>query len=630
MGAIKSSVDFGSGSNIPGGGGGPGYAGEARNGGDKELDKLADAAYEAFSEAKEDRKLWDRDWDTQLNYWAGRQTQGKLAWKPDVTINLIRPIIEAIVAHMTDADPTITVSAKSELFVDQADTMQQVMYQLWNDNDMSDKINLIVRDALIYGTSYAKTWYDKRAKLCRVEALDVRRIYPSKGATSVDDALYIIYADNVHKAVVESMFPEAKGKLNGGTWDDNLTLFKNVTSNKLAGDIPGVGYIGGAVPGIAPKSGPVQSVGKGKNEKDFVTYIEYWHRDKDPRNWDDIWCTIAANGVVLSHKKNPFNHKKFPFVKLVDIGQTNTFFGMGEVQQLINPQNSLNARRSQIINLLMLGANPPFLVPHNSGIPNITIANTPGIMLRYQAGSKPEWAQPMRVEPALFQLNELDKREMEEISGVADITKGRAPKGVTAAQGIALLSEEGKTMIRPKIRNFEMFLKRLGALMLSDAQQFMTEEQELRVAGKRKDDKQFITINQPGLDENKQPTVKNNIALGKYDVNISVGSFPDYDKVKKFQAIQMLLAGPLGAMVPPKIILDSISELSQDEKAEILANIPQAPPMGPEGPEGPPPEEDPGSAPVPSGPPSDAPTPTQGGAFPPDYAKRIASLEAQL
>lgn len=567
----------------------------------------AEAAYEKYQEAKNYRKNWDKDWDRFFRYWAGQQNAGKMAWRTDATINLIKPIIESIVAHMTDSSPCINVQACEEDFIEQADVMQQVLYRTWIDNGMNTKLENCLRDMLVYGHSFMKCWYDKRSGIVTVDELDCRKIFPSAGATSVADAGYIVYSDNVPKSVVESKFPGAKGKMEGGLWDPELTFLKNITSTKKDGDIPGVSITPGQFPGVAPKTGGKSTT----QDKDFVTYIEYWHRP-NPEDWSEIWVTIAANGLLLAHKKNPFMHGKMPFVMFKDYSQTNTFWGYGEVSDLEKPQDSLNIRRGQIIDLLRLCANPPLLKSHNSGISNKTIPNVPGIMLTFNQGSEVRWMQTPQINEGLFRLNEIDKREMEEISGISDVSQGRQAKGVTAASGIALVQQIGQTRIRPKIRKMEETLTLLGELMLSGIQQFYTEEKVIRVAGKRKE---FIRVNEPILDEETgEPALKNDLSMGKYDVNISVGSLPDWDKAQMYEQLKELIQ-LYPDLIPPKIVLNSVPGLRPEVVEDILMAQEEAKAQAAAPPEA-------GMVPGAEGAPVES-------ILPPGFDERLAQLEGQ-
>lgn len=580
MGGLKSPIDDGTGSNIN-----AGYNHE-----DPEMDELARKVYGKFQEAKSYRKNWDKDWDRYYLYWAGRQNHGKLAWRTDATVNMVWPVIESIVAHMTDSNPKITVLPQEKAYVRSASLMEQVMERTWIDNRMVGKLTNICRDALIYGTSFAKCYYDRRTNLVTIDELDVRKIFPSPGATNMQDANYVIYCDNVHKSIVESKFPKYKGKIPGGTWDSELTFMKNVTSSRGGGGLPGIGTVEGQFPGINSKSG-----GQGANQdKDHVTYIEYWHRD--PEDWNSILVTIAVNGLILSHRKNPFNHNRFPFVKFIDYGVTNIFWGLGEVQQIEKPQDSINMRRGQIIDILRLTANPPFIKSHNSGISNKTIPNVPGIMLTVNAGAEARWMQTPQVNEGLFRLNEMDKREIEEITGISEITQGRRPKGITAAQAIEAVSEAGQTRIRPKIRNMEDSLTELGELLLSNIQQFYTDEKQIRLAGKTKE---FISINVPKVGENGEVTLDNDLSVGKYDVKIGVGSLTDVTKATKYETMKELKQ-LLPELIDAQALLETVPGLSPEEVEAILGRAKEMAAAVPEegvAPEGEMPPEEMGAAP---------------------------------
>lgn len=587
------------------------------------LDDIAQMAYNKMQEYKEYRHLFDKSWDSQYRYWAGEQKTGKVAWRSDATINEIFPIIESIVAHMTDADPVPTISPCEEAFVESADIIQQVLYRTWIDNGMSEKLQNIVRDTLTYGTSYAKVWYDKKKNLVTIDAIDVRHIYPSPGAENVEDARAVILCKNVPKDSVEMRFPKSKGHLDGNAWMPEATFIKNVTSADQHRDIPGIMIEGGQYPGVSSKDGgtPIDV------QRNSVTYIEYWYRNADDEY--KIWCATVANGYVLSHKRCDEWGGRFPFVKFVDVGLTETWYGMGEVQQLKKLQDALNGMASLVMDLMKLNSNPPFLMPTQSGIQNNSLANVPGIMLPYVHPFKPEWMRPGEINPAIFQFIQQKKLEMIDVSGISDSSQGRKPTGVTAASGIALSAEISQTRIRPKLRNMKASLIVLGELMLAGIQKFYTAPQIIRVAGRRMDKLgHFVKVNQPALDEDNNVIIKNNLAFGKYDVNISMGSLPDYDQAAKYEQVKELF-GMLGPQyVSPRMVFESVPDMTQEETEDALMNAQQGAPPAPGGEAV---EGRPGTAPPTQSPainPMATKTAPQGGKLGGDFEAQLKAIES--
>lgn len=617
--SLRTSTDQNRGSNIIKPEGPEAHAG-GQNVGDQDDDrqKWATEAKAKLEEAKEYRNScrWDRSWDSFLSYFMG--VQKSRSWRSNGQVPLIRSYVESIVAHMTDSNPDIQIDACEEAFVEAADVMQQVLYRTWLDNNMRIKLNNTIRDTMIYGTSYLRCYVDNFTRKVTIGEVDVRSIFPAPGATSFEDAEYVIYAENVPKSVLESTWPECRGKLDTGIWDEQLTLLKNITSTRPDTDIPGFYTIPGQYPGIAPKTG-----GRGMDiSKNLATYIEYWYRD--PKNPEDIWVTIAANGFTLSHKKNPYKHKCYPFVKFIDTGLTKTWYGTGEVHHLQGSQDNINDLRSQMINLIKLVANPPFLKPQGCGIPDTSWVNAPGTQLTYSGNIEPKWMQPGVINNVILELQQVIKQEMELISGISDQSQGRKASGVSAASGIALVQEISQTFIRPKIRNMEAALTQLGALMLSNIQQFYNQKDIIRVAGRRMDKLgRFIKVNVPAVKTNEdgewEPTIKNDLSFGKYDVNISVGSEPDQNKAGKFQQMLQLreILGP--QVITDKMLLQTVPDWTQEQvdSAMLQTSGPGAMPGEP---------AVPNNAGQPNKPP---PTPTVPAPVNPNVAAATAQVAAQ-
>jgi hypothetical protein len=72
--------------------------------------------------------------------------------------------------------------------------------------------------------------------------------------------------------------------------------------------------------------------------------------------------------------------------------------------------------------------------------------------------------------------------EME--SGVQEVSQGRRPKGVTAAQAIESLQEAAQTRIRLKERNLQNSLSQLGKQVISLMMQYYKEPRIARITGK--------------------------------------------------------------------------------------------------------------------------------------------------
>lgn len=535
---------------------------------------LATSVLNAYKEAKRYRATYDKNWERWYRLYAGQHWDGpRPEWRSTPVVNFIFSTIETILPIMTDNNPQINVVPKNEDSQTMSGIMGAIMEKLWRDNNMGLKLPETIKNSLKYGTGIQKVWWNPKmadglGDVC-VSVVDPRHFYPSPGAKSIQDAAYVIFAANVPLDSVIRDFPDAKGKIQGGIWDPELTVQKSITSQRVDSGVflgPVSNTLGTATTEF---KGNLQGKDGTMDRNKLVTLIEWWHRDDSGQTW----VTIMANGVLLKHDKNPFNHNKFPFIRYVDYIVPGMFWGMGEIQQLEKLQENINQRRAQITDILRLTANPPFVADADSGVNPKAMTNRPAVIIYKNRGSEVRWLTPPQLPAALFELQDLDKKDFDAISGVLDVTQGRRPTGIEAASAITALQEAAQTRIRFKVRIMEESLKELGEMKLSLVQQFYDMPRTIRIKAGMTGGSTFVQLNQEQVNPDTQEIQKiNDPSVGEYDVEIGVGSTLPKDKAGR--ATQMIELFQLG-VVDRRAVLENIG-LAPEEYEQIIARMEQA------------------------------------------------------
>lgn len=542
--------------------------------------KLAELVLSRFREAKRYRATWDKDWERYYRLYAGQHWDTpRPEWRSDATVNFIFSTIETILPIMTDSSPTIHVVPAQDHSNKNAEILGEIVKRIWVSNRMQNLLPRTIKNALKYGTGIQKVWWDPNAKNglgdVAISNVDPRHFFPSPGALDIQSAHYVIFAANVPLDNVLRDFPEAKGRIKGGVWDEDLTVNKNVTSQRsdAASQLGPVSNTAGTA---------VTEFAKGAEGRDgimnrdkLVTLVELWSREDDGQTW----VTIMANGVLLKHTPNPFNHNRFPFVRYVDYDIPSCFWGMGEIQQLEKLQLSINQRRAQTQDILRITASPPFVADSTSGINPKAMTNRPGTIIFKREGSQVNWLTPPNIPSALFTIQEMDKMDFDSISGVLDVTQGRKPAGIEAASAIAELQEAAQTRIRFKVRTMETSITELGEMVVSLVQQFYTEERVIRIVGPTGSAPQFIAINQQAVNDEGKPFKINDVTIGEYEVEIGVGSTMPINKSRR--ANQMIELFQLGVVdrravlenvgLPPEVYEKIIARMEAQEAAALAA-----------------------------------------------------------
>lgn len=534
---------------------------------------IANSVLNAYREAKRFRAQFDKNWERWYRLYAGQHWDGpRPEWRSTPVVNFIFSTIETILPIMTDNNPQINVVPKNQDSQQMSAIMGTIMEKLWCTNSMPMKLPETIKNALKYGTAIQKVWWNPKMSDglgdVAVSVVDPRHFYPSPGAKNIQDAAYVIFAANVPLDSVIRDFPDCKGKIEGGIWDPELTVQKTITSQRVDSGVflgPVSNTLGTATTEFR---GNLQGKDGTMDRNKLCTLIEWWHRDDSGQTW----VTIMANGYLLKHDKNPFNHNKFPFVRYIDYIVPSMFWGMGEIQQLEKLQENINQRRAQITDILRLTANPPFVADADSGVNPKAMTNRPASIIYKNRGSEVRWLTPPQLPSALFELQDLDKKDFDAISGVLDVTQGRRPTGIEAASAIAELQEAAQTRIRFKVRIMEESLRELGEMMLSLVQQFYDMPRTIRIKAGSAGGAQFVQLNHEQMNPMTQSVEKiNDPSVGEYDVEIGVGSTLPKDKTGK--ANQMIELFQMG-VVDRRAVLENIG-LAPEEYEQLIARMEQ-------------------------------------------------------
>ena len=175
--------------------------------------------------------------------------------------------------------------------------------------------------------------------------------------------------------------------------------------------------------------------------------------------------------VVLSDKENPYNDGKFPFHLLKCYDIPFQFWGKGEIENLLSPQQYINDLTNQVVDNAKLTANMPWVIDKNAGIGKGQLTNRPGLIIRKNPGTEVKRLQPQM--PSYVQeMVQTFKTDIETISGIHDVTQGRKPGSISAASAIMALQEAAQARIRLKVKLMELTLGEIGLMWHYRLKQF--------------------------------------------------------------------------------------------------------------------------------------------------------------
>lgn len=176
---------------------------------------------------------------------------------------------------------------------------------------------------------------------------------------------------------------------------------------------------------------------------------------------------VISGNVLLEDSELEDDGKRIPFARLQNYAMPREFWGVSEVEQLEGPQVLYNKVFSFVLDVLTLMGNPIWIIDSNSGIDTDNVYNKPGMILEPLPNTRVERKEGVQLQPYVMQLLQVIGKEIQDISGATEVSRGIRPEGVTAAKAIEALQDTAQTRIRQKSRFLDAFLQEIGQLYKS-------------------------------------------------------------------------------------------------------------------------------------------------------------------
>lgn len=490
----------------------------------------ANKAEELFDAYKRARTFTERKWYLYYQFFRGNQwldinrVTGELfvppapSWRVRLVINKTWTIIRNVATMITDKRPTWDVlpGGDSPEDVQNARLIRQCIEYLYDKLGIQDKIEELVYYMLIFGVGYLKVGWD--GKEIFIEVCDPFSIYFDPLAKDPESAAGVIHA-------VPRTLDYIKKHYGVDVEADNV-LTTSMIQQRMTSEMSGF-----PIQFIQPSGSQVSKSEKDKPIIQTAMLKEGFFKDEDG-NWRIItWAGSTGKAQHLKSRAHPYKHGKCSIIKIVANRVPGEWLGISEIENLLPLQKELNKSRSQVVEHKNLLSRGKWLNPKNSGIPDNAFTSEPGEVITYNPGAKPEQADIKPLPEYVLELMQWVERQMEDISGVHEVSMGRIPVGAKSGKAIEALKESDEVSIRPKERNLEMGLEKVGYQMVGLMQQYYTSERLIKIT------------------ENEQPKYfkfsAENIKEG-YDIRVNLDTAFAYTRMGRREELQRLFE--LGAI----------------------------------------------------------------------------------
>jgi hypothetical protein len=187
--------------------------------------------------------------------------------------------------------------------------------------------------------------------------------------------------------------------------------------------------------------------------------------------------------------------------------------------------------------------------------------------------------------PEIYNHSSIIEGDINVVSGVSEYARGQMPEVRRTATEASIIADAGNARASDKLAKIELFIGYVARKIIQLMQQYMTQEQMVRITGKN-DQKLYVAYTRDDI-------------LGEYDYSVEGGSTqPMNETARRQQAISLMNAiGPLvGTVIDPTELARHVLQEGfgvQNPDKFLVQQQPAAPQGAPAGapPPGPPPQE---------------------------------------
>jgi len=253
--------------------------------------------------------------------------------------------------------------------------------------------------------------------------------------------------------------------------------------------------------------------------------VEHWYKHKGKWFWS-FYCSF----IELARGESPFvDERRRPSSRFVMFSAAVDHDGdrYGFTRNLKGPQDEINARRSKALHI----SNVTRLTLQKGAVDDVETtrreAARPDGVVEYNPGfDKPEPADKSSDLQAHLQLLQDARYEIDSFANISPAILQGADGAQDAHSGVAinLLQKAGIAEIGAFLRNYRAWKIRVYRAIWNTVQRNWQAERFIRVTD-NDGVKQFLQVNQLGLNEWGQPVITN--AVGSLDVDIILDEGPD-------------------------------------------------------------------------------------------------------
>lgn len=460
-------------------------------------------------------------------------------------------------------DPVFSVNPVSDDDVEKAKMTEELLtHQIQNQPNGILEYTTWMKDCLLYGTSIGKTgwefmqqqvtrrvkhdiWLPDLQQFVPVDAtetklettidrpffknVDISEIFPDPQASCIEDCKYIIHKYQMSRHSLKQL--EQIGVVY------NIDNIRGDGGTSSSADANGLDFSTRSIGFGMQFNSPYQNI-YSDPVYDTIEIMECWWID--PSNNNQRMKTIVANNqVIIQDIPIPYWHNRWPFIQLKNNPMTREFWGIGEIEPIVDMVDELNSLRNDTNDLRRQYLKAFWVVNRSSRVDIDELENMPPGGILEVTGNVNEALQilrPPNMDLVTLQAQQQLDADIQLTTGANDIALGQSTGSqIRSATLGSLLAQSTASRFNFSVLLHVDQVKKIGQDFVDLNKQFLTTAKAIRILGA--DGLGYHTINITPSD------IPDN-----YDLYVNLGAEADGNAdVKKQQGIQLL---QLGANIP--------------------------------------------------------------------------------
>ena len=435
------------------------------------------------------------------------------------------------------------------------------------------------------GTGVYKVVWDK-SKLnglgdIHIEKVNLLNVFWEPGVTDIQKSRYFFSTELWDKDVLEDLYPQLKGKLNGKGFASTKFLYDDSVNTENKHTVIEVYYHKRIM---------------GKNTLQYCRYVGdqviYATENDTERPTKPVIDSITGQPILNAYgvpvleeelsmdERGLYDHGKYPYFFDALFPIEGSPCGYGYVDLCRNPQTEIDILKTAMVKNAMVGAAPRYFSRIDGNINEEEFLDTTKPIVHVN-GNVDE-ATLRRIEHngldgMYVNLLSQSISELRETSGNTEAATGAAPGGVTSASGIAALQEaSGKSSADSTQASYRVFSD-MVEMVIELIRQFYDMPRQFRITGEYGGE-DFVSYTNQGIKPQHQGTAfgeDQGYRLPVFDIKVSAQKKNVYTKVAQNElALQFF---KMGFFNPQQVdaSLMCLEMMDFDDKAIIMQKISQ-------------------------------------------------------